>query len=51
MTLINKVCLDYDNRPEICRDSTCIKDEKGDIDEQHKKETEQKFIKIFPQFR
>ncbi len=39
-------CLDYENRPEICRNTTCIKDQTGDIDEQHKKATEVKFIKI-----
>lgn len=43
------LCNDYENRPEICRNATCI-DVKSDvnIDEQHKKATEQKFIKIIP---
>ena len=39
-------CLDYENRPEVCRDTTCIKDKKGNIDEQHKIATEIKFVKI-----
>ena len=34
---VNKVCLDYENRPDICKSSTCITDENGDIDSQHKK--------------
>lgn len=42
----NGKCLDYENRPEICRNTTCIRDENGDIDEQHKQMTEVKFIKI-----
>lgn len=39
-------CLDYENRPEICRNSTCIRDVNGDIDDQHRKVTEVKFIKL-----
>lgn len=39
-------CLDYENRPEICKNTTCIKDESGDVDEQHKEATEVKFIKL-----
>ncbi len=30
-------CLDYEDRPEICKNTSCIKDEDGDIDEQHRK--------------
>lgn len=44
-----KKCLDHENRPDLCRNSTCITDPEGDIDEQHKKATNpKKFIKIFP---
>ena len=39
-------CLDYENRPEICRNTTCITDQSGDVDDQHKKVTEVKFVKI-----
>lgn len=39
-------CLDYENRPDICRGTTCIKDKNGDIEEQYKRETEVKFIKL-----
>lgn len=39
-------CLDYENRPDLCRGTTCIKDELGDIDKQHKEFTEIKFVKI-----
>lgn len=43
---INGRCLDYENRPTICRNTTCISDDSADIDEQHKKATELKFIKL-----
>jgi len=41
------LCKDYDNRPDICKNSSCI-DENSDksIDEQHKKMVEEKFIAI-----
>ena len=43
------LCNDYENRPEICRNSTCIDPKsKVDVDEHHKNVTEQKFIKIIP---
>ncbi len=45
---ITKKCLDHENRPDICRSSTCISDESGNIDEQHKQVTSEKFIKIYP---
>lgn len=32
----NGKCLDYENRPEVCKNTSCIKDKTGDIDEQHK---------------
>ncbi len=45
----NGECLDYDNRPEICRNSTCINpDSNLSEDEQHKIIIEQEFIKIIP---
>ena len=39
-------CLNYEKRPAICRNTSCITDQSGNIDEQHKKATEVKFIKI-----
>lgn len=39
-------CLDYENRPDICKDTTCVHDENGDVDEQHKKATKIKFVKL-----
>ena len=39
-------CLDYENRPQICRNTSCVVDANGDIDEQHKKVTEVTFIKL-----
>jgi Fe-S-cluster containining protein len=45
---ITKRCLDHENRPDLCRNSTCIPDPLGDIDEQHRKVTTENFIKIFP---
>jgi len=40
-------CKIYEDRPDICKNTTCI-DEKSEksVDEQHRKVTEQKFIKI-----
>jgi Fe-S-cluster containining protein len=45
---ITKKCLDHENRPDLCRNSTCISDPDGNIDDQHRKVTTEKFIKIFP---
>lgn len=45
---ITKKCLDYENRPDMCRTATCITDPNGNIDEQHRKVTSENFIKIFP---
>lgn len=39
-------CFDYENRPNVCRNTSCIKDESGDIDAQHKAMTEVSFIKL-----
>lgn len=40
-------CLDYDNRPIICRRVSCIdKDSTESVDEQHKRITKEKFISI-----
>lgn len=41
------LCKDYENRPDICRGTSCI-DEKSEksIDEQHKELSETKFFKI-----
>lgn len=46
---ITKKCLDHENRPDLCRNSTCISDQNGNIDEQHKRVISEDFIKIFPQ--
>lgn len=43
-----KMCLDHENRPDLCRNSTCISDPSDSLDEQYKKVTTEKFIKIFP---
>jgi Fe-S-cluster containining protein len=45
---ITKKCLDHDNRPDMCRNATCISDPNGNIDEQHNKVVSENFIKIFP---
>lgn len=45
---ITKKCLDHENRPDLCRNATCISNPEGDIDEQHEKVTRERFIKIFP---
>lgn len=45
---VSKKCLDHENRPDLCRNSTCISDVDGDINEQHRKVTTEKFIKIYP---
>lgn len=45
---ITKKCLDHENRPDICRNATCISEPNGNIDEQHKKVIFENFIKIFP---
>jgi Fe-S-cluster containining protein len=39
-------CLDYENRPEICSNTTCIRNESEDVDSQHRRMTEIKFVKI-----
>jgi Fe-S-cluster containining protein len=40
-------CKDYENRPEVCKNTSCIKDELEEgVDEQHKKFINQKFITI-----
>jgi len=40
-------CLDYEKRPLICKETSCIKqDSKDSVDEQHKKITSRKFITI-----
>jgi len=39
------LCEDYENRPNICRNTSCVKENDGrSIDEQHKQLTEAKFI-------
>jgi Fe-S-cluster containining protein len=43
----NKTCKDYEHRPNICRNTSCIdSDAKDTIDAQHKKNTNVHFIKI-----
>jgi Fe-S-cluster containining protein len=39
-------CLDYENRPDICRNTSCITDKNGSIDEQHEKVTKVNFVKL-----
>ena len=39
-------CLDYGNRPDVCKNTTCINSEKGDLDKQHKEFSEINFMKI-----
>jgi Fe-S-cluster containining protein len=40
-------CRDYENRPEICKNSGCVNPElQESLEEQHKKMKEKKFIKI-----
>lgn len=42
-----KVCKDHENRPNICRNTSCVDQRSHNtIDEQHKKLTETNFIKI-----
>ena len=45
---ITRKCLDHEGRPDICRTASCISDPHGNIDEQHKKVIETKFIPIRP---
>lgn len=45
---LTKKCLDHENRPDLCRNSTCVSDPDGNVDEQYRETTSQKFIKIFP---
>lgn len=40
------LCKDYKNRPNICRNTSCIKNSSELIDEQYKKTTEVEFLKI-----
>ncbi len=46
---VTKKCLDHESRPDLCRNASCVSDPKGNIDEQHKKTVEEKFIKIYRQ--
>ncbi|MCL5406887.1 MAG: YkgJ family cysteine cluster protein [Patescibacteria group bacterium] len=40
-------CKDYDNRPEICQNTSCIdKNSSLTVDEQHQRVLEEKFISI-----
>lgn len=41
------LCDDYENRPEICRNTSCIKEGSNkSMDEQHKETLDEKFILI-----
>ena len=42
----SKKCLDYENRPSACKNTSCISDPNGNIDAQHKAQTEVEYIKI-----
>jgi len=40
-------CLDYENRPQICKETSCVNpDLKDSVDEQHKKIVNQEFYRI-----
>jgi len=40
-------CLDYENRPDICRNTSCVDEHsEKNIDEQYKKTMNEKFIEI-----
>lgn len=40
-------CVDYDNRPDICRNTSCIHYDSGEsVDDQHKKFIEEEFVTI-----
>ncbi len=40
-------CVDYENRPQICKETSCINlDSKESVDEQHKKIVRQEFYRI-----
>ena len=41
-------CADYDNRPNICRNTTCISDPNGDLAQQQKKMVKQEFLEVKP---
>lgn len=45
---VTKMCLDHENRPDLCRNSSCITNPEGDIERQHQEATSKRFIKIFP---
>lgn len=41
------LCNDYEDRPDICKNTSCIKEESDkSVDEQHKETLEEKFILI-----
>ncbi len=41
------MCHDYENRPEICRNTSCLKDDSTEsVDEQHSKAINEKFVVI-----
>lgn len=43
----NNRCKDYENRPDICRKTSCVEEEcDKSIDEQHKELVNEKFFKI-----
>ena len=43
---VTKKCFDHENRPDLCRNSSCITDTSADIDEQHAKTIEETFVPI-----
>ena len=43
-----KHCLNYENRPSICRNTTCINDEGWDINKQYENLTNETFYILFP---
>lgn len=40
------ICLDHENRPDMCRNTSCVSNEDEDADTQHKRMVEEKFIVI-----
>ena len=41
-----RLCKDYENRPNICRNTSCINNSEKSIDEQYSELVDTKFIKI-----
>lgn len=44
----SKQCLDYENRPKICKNTSCINSTEKTVDQQHKEQVEEKFVSFIP---